>query len=95
MPKLKFTEEARDALVSLRDRDPKKAKRVENCLAKIEANPRHPGLQTHKYEQMKGQNGENIFQSYVENRTPAAWRVFWHKGVDKDQIIIFAITPHP
>jgi len=39
-----------------------------------------------------------VWDSYVENKTPGAWRIFWHYGPDEaDQkvITILAITPHP
>lgn len=61
----------------------------------LEANPRHPGLNSHKYAELKGANGEDVWESYVENRTPSAWRVFWHYGPGKDTVTIVSITPHP
>ena len=38
---------------------------------------------------------EEIFEAYAENKTPAAWRIFWYYGPNKKQITILAITPHP
>jgi hypothetical protein len=35
------------------------------------------------------------FDAYAGNKTPAAWRIFWHYGPDQKQITILAITPHP
>ena len=64
-------------------------------LALLETNPRHPGLNTHKFSSLKGPGGEDVFEAYEENKTPAAWRVFWYYGPDKRQITILAITPHP
>jgi hypothetical protein len=61
----------------------------------METNLRNPSLQTHKYNAIQGQNGEEVFESYVENRTPAAFRVFWHYGPNPQEITIIAITPHP
>ena len=80
-----------DALES----DPKKLKRVKKCLGLIETNPRHPGLNSHNYAVLKGENGEDVWESYVENNTPAAWRVFWHYGPGEATITVIAITPHP
>ena len=54
-----------------------------------------PGLNTHKYSSIQGKNGEEVFESYVENKTPGAFRVFWHYGPDRQEITIVAITPHP
>lgn len=61
----------------------------------METNLRHPSLQTHKYEGLKGANGEEVFEAYAENVTPAAFRVFWHYGPNKREITVIAITPHP
>lgn len=73
----------------------KRLKAVRKALAYLETNPRHSGLRTHKYESLEGQNGEDIFEAYAENNTPAAYRIFWHYGPEKNQITIVAITPHP
>ncbi|MBA4294134.1 hypothetical protein C0431_14325 [bacterium] len=94
MPQLLFTPQAKSELASLKSNLPK-LKRVNRCLALIESNPRHPGLNSHKYTSLKGANGEDVWESYVENNTPAAWRIFWHYGPDQNQITIIAITPHP
>ena len=64
-------------------------------LALMETNLRNPSLQTHKYNAIQGQNGEEVFESYVENRTPAAFRIFWHYGPNQQEISVIAITPHP
>lgn len=73
----------------------KRLKAVRKALGLLETNPRHPGLNTHKYSSLKGPGGEEVFEAYAENRTPAAWRIFWYYGPDKKQITILAITPHP
>ena len=73
----------------------KRLKAVRKALGLLETNPRHPGLNTHKFSSLKGPGGEEVFQAYAENRTPAAWRIFWYYGPDKKQITILAITPHP
>jgi hypothetical protein len=39
--------------------------------------------------------GIKVFQSYLENRTPAAGRIFWAHGPDKRDITVLAIEPHP
>ena len=64
-------------------------------MDKLQNNPRHPGLHTYKYQSVKGKNGEDIFQSYVENKTPGAFKIFWHYGTGEEEIIIIAIIPHP
>lgn len=73
----------------------KRFKAVRKALGLLESNPRHPGLKTHKFSSIKGPGGAEVFEAYAENRTPAAWRIFWHYGPDPKQITILAITPHP
>ena len=86
---------AKATLAKLEQDQPKKHKKVLKTLALMETNLRNPSLQTHKYNAIKGQNGEEVFESYVENRTPAAFRVFWHYGPNQQEISVIAITPHP
>lgn len=92
--RLEFTRRAEEALHDL-ELDKDKLKKVRKCLGLLENNPRHPGLNTHPYESVQGENGEKVFEAYVENKTPAAWRVFWHYGPGKGVITIVAITAHP
>ena len=73
----------------------KRFKAVQKTLGYLETNPRHPSLNTHKYQSIKGPKGEEIFEAYAENKTPAAYIIFWYYGPSKNQITILAITPHP
>ena len=73
----------------------KQFKAVRKALGYLEKNPRHPGLNTHKYSSLEGPLGEEVFEAYAENKTPGAYRIFWYYGPDKKQITIIAITPHP
>jgi hypothetical protein len=94
---LLFTDQADDDLTAL-EADAALAKRlkaVRKALGLLETNPRHPGLNTHKFSSLKGPGGEEVFEAYAENKTPAAWRIFWFYGPDKKQITILTITPHP
>jgi hypothetical protein len=93
--KLKFTSEAKKSLDSLEKTDPKKHKKVLKTLGLMEINLRHPSLNTHKYDSISGLNGEEVFEAYVENKTPAAFRVFWYYGPNRDELTILAIIPHP
>ena len=93
--RLRFTSEARKKLEELSKQDPKKNKKVLKTLGLMETNLRHPGLKTHKYDSLEGPNGEEVFEAYVENRTPGAFRVFWCYGPNEKEITILAITPNP
>jgi len=70
-------------------------KAVSKAIRLMSANLRHPSLATHEFQSKKGPNGEKIFQSYAQNNTPAAYRIFWYYGPNKTEITIFSITPHP
>ena len=94
---LLFTKEARANLENL-ERDAGLAKRlkaVRKTLALLESNPRHPGLQSHKFQSLLGPKGEDVFEVYAEQATPAAYRVFWCYGPGRGQITVIAITSHP
>lgn len=94
---LKFTEQAKSDLKSLEEDKSllKRLKAVRKALGFLETNPRHPGLNTHKFSALSGPRGEEIFEAYAENKTPAAYRIFWFYGPEKKEITILAITPHP
>jgi hypothetical protein len=94
---LKFTAQAEADLNALGEDANllKRFKAVRKALGYLETNPRHPGLNTHKYSALIGHNGEEIFEAYAENKTPAAYRIFWFYGPEKKEITIVAITPHP
>ena len=72
-------------------------KQVEKCVKLLLDNPRHPGLNTHEYDSIDHPyvKGEKVFEAYVQNRTPGAYRLFWCYGPDRGVITIIAITPHP
>ncbi len=77
-------------------------KQVRKTLGLLESNPRHPSLQTHKYRSLRGPNGEEVFEAYVQNQTPVAYRIFFYYGPDRldgkrriPVLTIFAVTPHP
>ncbi|MEH1908032.1 hypothetical protein [Nostoc sp.] len=93
--KIIFSTEASTALAKLQQTDSKKYQKVLKTLGLMEINLRHPSLNTHKYESLSGANGEEIFEAYVENKTPAAFRVFWYYGSEPGVITILTITPHP
>ena len=77
-------------------------KQVVKTITLLETNPAHPGLHTHKFNSMKGANGEDVFEAYVQNNTPGACRIFWHYGPDETEgkkripvISVLAIARHP
>lgn len=97
MPTLRFTPEAAQVLADLdaKAQHVRKLRKVRKALAHLESDPRHPGLRSHKYVSMRGIAGQDVWDSYVENQTPAAWRIFWHYGPGEDEITVLTIGPHP
>jgi hypothetical protein len=72
-------------------------KQVAKTIELLAQNPKHPGVKTHAYTSLDHpyeQNGK-VFEAYVQNQTPGAYRVFWCYGPGKNQITMIAITPHP
>jgi hypothetical protein len=71
---------------------------VEGCIRKLSAQgSRHPGLHSHPFSSLHNPLNpeEKVFESYAQNRTPGAYRVFWCYGPKQGQITLIAITPHP
>ena len=88
--------------LSRRKRDAKLEKHEEKLFKKLvkafgylSANPRHNSLASHEIEDLTRKHGFKIFQSYLENKTPAAGRMFWAYGPDKGDLTVLAIEPHP
>ena len=94
---LAFTESAKHLLKEIKYAPglEKRYKAVTKALRFLSQNPKHPGLQTHKFFSLQGPGGEEIFEAYAEQNTPAAYRIFFFYGPDKKQITIFSVTPHP
>lgn len=94
---LRFTSEAAGVLRELEGDAhlAKKLAKVRRALGRLQVDPRYPSLQSHKYTSMKGVNGEDVWDSYVENKTPSAWRIFWHYGPGANEITVVSITSHP
>src|SRR5438552_16801286 len=65
------------------------------ALGYLSANLRHNSLASHEIEDLTRKYGFKIFQSYFENKTPAAGRMFWAYGPDKVGITNLAIDSHP
>ena len=95
--KLKFTSKAVEHFEKLKN-DPSKnviLKAALKTLAYMETNLRHPSLRTHEYYSLKGPKNEKIYESYVQQNTPGAYRIFWYYGPETNTISILAILPHP
>jgi hypothetical protein len=68
---------------------------VKKALYYMGTNLKHPSLNTHIYHTYTGPNGEKIFESYAQQKTPGAYRIFWYYGPGKRELTVIAIIPHP
>ena len=69
------------------------AKQLRKALGYLQTDPRHPSLHTHEFESLSTVD-QKVFESYVQNRTPGAYRLFWVDS-GKNEITVVAITSHP
>jgi hypothetical protein len=97
--KVLLTETAIDVLGSLskgKNKDPVRLKKFAKAMRFLESDAvGHPGLASHRYEDLDARFGERIWESYMENNTPSAWRIWWHFGPGKDEITIVDLGAHP
>ena len=78
-------------------------KQVHKVLGYLEVNPDVNSLNTHPYESLSKRYGLKVFESYIQQHTPGAYRIFWHYGPDETNrkgkripiITILDITSHP
>ena len=74
-------------------------KQVHKTLEFLAANPKHPSLNSHRWESLQHEivPGKKVkmWESYAQNDTPGAYRIFWCFGPGPQQIRIISITPHP
>lgn len=73
----------------------KNLKAVVNALSYLENNPKHPGLNTHKFDGFNQRYDCPVFEVYAQNQTPGAYRIFWCYGPQKNEITILDIVTHP
>lgn len=70
-------------------------KKLVKALGTLQENPRHNSLASHEIDDLTRKYELKIFQSYLENNTPAAGRLFWAYGPDQGDITVLAVEPHP
>ena len=73
----------------------KTAKKLLKAFKLLGSNPRHPGLNSHDIDELTARYGKKVWESYIENNTPAAGRIFWVYGPQKNELTIISIEPHP
>jgi hypothetical protein len=76
-------------------------KKVRKALGLLQTDPMYPGLHSHLYQNFPGLEKGKVWDSYVENRTPRAGRIYWMYGPDETRggkeiavISVLVIEPH-
>ena len=60
----------------------------------MSADPGYPSLQTHEIEPLSRRYGMKVWQSYLENKTSGAMRMYWVYSPDQKDITIIGLEPH-
>ena len=61
----------------------------------LSQDPSYPSLHTHDIEPLTKRYGIKVWQSYLENNTSHAMRMYWVYGPDRQDITIIGLEPHP
>lgn len=70
-------------------------RKIGKALVLLSRDPRYPGLNSHEISSLTARYGQKVWESYLENKKPAAGRIFWTYGPGQGDITIVAIEPHP
>lgn len=70
-------------------------KKWAKAIALLRDDPFYPGLKSHEITDLTRRFGRKVFQSYLENNTPAAGRMFWVYGPGEGEITVVGLEPHP
>ena len=80
---------------TMNKQDERLYKKWGSALKKLAADPFYPSLQTHEIPPLSKRYGMKVWQSYLENKTSGAMRMFWVYGPDNQEITIIGLEPHP
>ena len=70
-------------------------KQLGKAMRLLSNDPRYPGLHSHEINSLTARYGMKVWESYLENNTPAAGRIFWVYGPKQGDITIIGLEPHP
>lgn len=80
---------------SIKRQDEQIYKKWGKALKKLAENPSYPSLHTHEIPPLTKRYGLRVWQSYLENRTSGAMRMYWVYGPGKQEITVIGLEPHP
>ena len=86
---------ARENIGEIDKGEVKTFKKLLKTFNQLSINPRYPGLRSHEIPLLSKIAGFKVWESYMENQTPAAGRIFWAYGPGKNEITILGFEPHP
>ena len=75
--------------------DEKQYNKIGKAFKLLSENPRYSELQTHEIDSLSKRYGLKVWESYLENNTPRAGRIFWVYGPEKNDITVIGLEPHP
>ncbi len=70
-------------------------KKWAKVISYLSQNPKHPSLQTHEITVLSEKFGHRVWQSYLENKTPKPYRLYWVYGPKQKQITMIGLERHP
>ena len=70
-------------------------KKLGKAMNHLAHDPSYPGLKSHEITELSDREGFRVWQSYIENNTPAAGRIYWTYGPNKGEITVLGVEPHP
>jgi hypothetical protein len=79
----------------LKGGDKKLFKKLVKTINYLSHDPKHNSLNSHEIVPLTKRYGIKVWQSYMENKTPSAGRIYWVYGTGKNQITIIGLEPHP
>ena len=66
-------------------------KQLKKAFQHLQNNPMYPSLKSHSLQKI---DGLKVWTSYVQNKTPQAYRILWTYGKEKKTIYILQVIPH-
>jgi ABC-type phosphate transport system substrate-binding protein len=83
----------RDGTISKKDAE--LYKKWGDTVKKLAMDPHYPSLNSHEIEPLSRRYGMKVWESYLENNTSGARRMFWVYGPNQMEITIIGLEPHP
>jgi hypothetical protein len=86
---------------TLDNNEKKLFKKLTKAMSFLSADPMHNSLNSHEIEDLSRRYSKKagteirVWQSYLENHTPSAGRIYWVYGPVRGVITLIGLEPHP